>query len=84
MPIPIPETTESEREFIARCMGNETMVQDFEDNAQRYAICIREFNKEAPMDTAPMDGEGEQPEEETVEIPFSLFVELVMNQKPKV
>lgn len=83
MPIPTPEPTESEREFIARCMGNETMVQDFEDNAQRYAICIREFNKEMPMEGEPMDNEGDKPEEDTVEIPMSLLVELIMNQKSK-
>lgn len=83
MPIPTPNADESEREFISRCMGDETMVNDFEDTAQRYAICIREFNKADPMEGEPMDGEGDKPEEETVEVPLSVFVDLIMNQKPK-
>ena len=38
MPIPTPNENESEGEFIERCMGDETMVDEYE-SSQRRAIC---------------------------------------------
>lgn len=43
MPLPTPTPTESQEEFTSRCMGDATMNNDFPDNAQRYAICISQF-----------------------------------------
>lgn len=40
MPIPKPKDNEPDKEFIARCMGNESMVKEYEDSGQRYAICV--------------------------------------------
>jgi hypothetical protein len=40
MPIPQPKDNESDKDFIARCMGNESMVEEYKDSGQRYAICI--------------------------------------------
>lgn len=40
MPIPKPNKDESTKDFIARCMGNDSMVKDYENQSQRYAICI--------------------------------------------
>jgi hypothetical protein len=45
MPIPKPNQDEKTKDFIARCMGNETMVKDYKDNGQRYAICISQTKK---------------------------------------
>ena len=39
MPIPKPTTTETEPEFMRRCMGDEVMVEDYADNGQRFAVC---------------------------------------------
>jgi|688.fasta_scaffold580177_2 hypothetical protein len=46
MPIPKPEQGEKTKDFISRCMGNETMVKDYKDNGQRYAICISQTKKD--------------------------------------
>ena len=40
MPIPTKRATESRDEFISRCMGNSTMVSEYPDVSQRYAVCI--------------------------------------------
>ena len=40
MPIPKPNNNESNKDFIARCMGNPSMNEDYKDPGQRYAICI--------------------------------------------
>ena len=47
MPVPSPKKNEKTEEFISRCMGDDTMVKDFEDNKQRYAICIRQTKEGA-------------------------------------
>lgn len=39
MPIPSPTIGEKRDPFISRCMGNEMMVGEYEDNAQRAAVC---------------------------------------------
>jgi hypothetical protein len=46
MPIPKPEQGEKTKDFIARCMGNDTMVKDYKDNGQRYAICISQTKRD--------------------------------------
>jgi hypothetical protein len=40
MPIPKPNKDESKKDFLSRCMGNDTMVKDYENPSQRYAVCI--------------------------------------------
>lgn len=40
MPIPKPRDDEQEDDFISRCMGNDTMVDEYPDNDQRLAICF--------------------------------------------
>ena len=39
MPIPKPQDDESEEDFISRCMSNDTMQEDYQDNDQRLAVC---------------------------------------------
>jgi len=53
MPIPKPKKDESEDDFIERCMGNDTMNEDYPDNKQRLAVCFSQWkNKEnKSMDT---------------------------------
>jgi len=37
--MPTPEKGEKGDALLTRCMGNPTMVKDYPDNAQRYAVC---------------------------------------------
>jgi len=39
MPMPKPKKGESKDDFLERCMGNDTMNDEFPDNDQRYAVC---------------------------------------------
>lgn len=39
MPLPKRRKGEKEKEFIQRCMSNETMASEFPDRDQRYAVC---------------------------------------------
>ena len=49
MPLPTPQGSETDQEFLDRCMGNPTMNNDFPDNAQRYAVCQSQLDKEKIM-----------------------------------
>ncbi|KKL54483.1 hypothetical protein LCGC14_2264950, partial [marine sediment metagenome] len=48
MPIPRPHDDETEKDFIARCMGDDTMNTEYPDNAQRSGVCHSQWdNKES-------------------------------------
>lgn len=44
MPIPTPLPKEQKGEFIQRCMMDDTMVREY-DQDQRYAICREQLQK---------------------------------------
>ena len=62
MPLPTPGPDETEQEFITRCAGNSTMVQEYPKQNQRLAVCHSQWRKkhEAKMDSEhePMEGMG--------------------------
>lgn len=45
MPIPVKNPGENKEKFIQRCMSDKTMVREYPDNRQRYAICISKSKK---------------------------------------
>src|SRR5690606_14958488 len=45
MPIPTPEQNETKDEFIERCMGDETMKEEYPDGGQRYAVCLAQWDE---------------------------------------
>ncbi len=45
MPLPEPNKGESQDEFVERCMGNETMKDEFPDNDQRLGVCHSQWKK---------------------------------------
>jgi len=45
MPLPTPNLYESDEDFIDRCMVDEVMVEDFEDNKQRLAVCSTQLEE---------------------------------------
>lgn len=44
MPLPEPRDGESKDDFVERCMGDDTMQEEFEDPAQRRAVCERQWD----------------------------------------
>ena len=51
MPLPKPNNNESEDDFIQRCMGNDEMVDEYDEASQRRAVCqsLWDRNKEKTM-----------------------------------
>jgi len=45
MPIPKPQKDESKKDFVQRCMENDTMVFEYEDIDQRLAICSTSYDE---------------------------------------
>ena len=45
MPLPTPSDKESKDEFIARCMADKAMNDDFPVNGQRYAVCNSQWER---------------------------------------
>lgn len=43
MPIPTPQKDETKQEFIERCMSDDTMVKEYPNKGQRYAICLTQW-----------------------------------------
>lgn len=45
MPIPQKKENEDKQQFVALCMGNETMKKEYPDQKQRVAICLGQTKK---------------------------------------
>jgi hypothetical protein len=43
MPLPKPTPTETQKEFIKRCMADTDVAQEFKELDQRYAVCIAQY-----------------------------------------
>lgn len=43
MPLPTPNSGETQDEFIERCMSDDTMVEDFPDEDQRLPVCSQQW-----------------------------------------
>jgi hypothetical protein len=50
MPIPKPHKGEDQTAWMNRCMGDETMLQDFPDNKQRVAVCLQQWRDKNKKD----------------------------------
>jgi len=46
MPLPKPKATETQKEFIQRCMVDSNMVTEFKDKDQRFAVCSQIYRDE--------------------------------------
>jgi len=49
MPLPTPRDDEDRQAFLDRCMGDDTMREEFPDDDQRFQVCRRQYG-EAPDD----------------------------------
>lgn len=45
MPIPEPTPSETESEFVGRCMADSKMLAEYPDPSQRYAVCRAQLDK---------------------------------------
>ena len=51
MPIPRPTSSETEKDFIDRCMSDSVMVSEFPDADQRLAVCTVQNTYDGPLNT---------------------------------
>lgn len=54
MPLPQRGEKETKEEFISRCMSDDKVNEEFPDNSQRYAVCIRQSGKTSAMEEADL------------------------------
>ena len=50
MPLPKPRKDEEKDAFIDRCMGDEVMVEEYEDESQRRAVCETQWDESKKED----------------------------------
>lgn len=53
MPLPKPKEGESQDDFISRCMSNETMKDEYDDNDQRLAVCYSLWEQDKKTEKPP-------------------------------
>jgi hypothetical protein len=58
MPLPIPNSNESEQEFVSRCMIDEKMKVEYPTEDQRYAICAHQFGVQLAARRVSFDYDG--------------------------
>jgi HK97 family phage prohead protease len=71
MPLPVPNSDETEEEFMGRCMANETMMTDFDDQKQRTAVCYSQFSEGRRKDE-PLNGKSSNAKRETKTFSFDI------------
>lgn len=49
MPIPTPESRDDRATFMRRCMEDTTMLVEYPNEAQRYAVCITQWHDRRSM-----------------------------------
>lgn len=57
MPMPKPRSGEKKDDFINRCMGDNTMVSDFESTGQRFAVCLSQWERRNKDDSQSKENE---------------------------
>ncbi len=62
MPIPKPNKDESKDDFVSRCMSDDVMKSEYDDDDQRVAICMSQWKKK--------EKKASDPKYETRQIPF--------------
>ena len=67
MPIPKPHKDESKKDFLKRCMSDEIMVKDFEDEKQRFAVCNTQWDEKKSVEPEEKDEAIIKPEEKKEE-----------------
>lgn len=59
MPIPKPNVGESEKDYLDRCMGNDTILSEYPTTDQRVAVCLGKYNEgkmeEQQFETGQLD-----------------------------
>ncbi len=50
MPLPKPNSGETEEDFMGRCMGDDKVVSEYPSRTQRAAVCLSSYGKSEPKE----------------------------------
>ena len=56
MPIPTPSPIQSKQAFLSSCMADATMVSEYPEEPQRYAVCLGAWDNGRGTQTLTVDG----------------------------
>lgn len=73
MPLPRPQSDETEEDFLDRCVSNDTMEEEFENEDQRYAVCQSIWDNKSNKRSETMKYKSFQAEMEVVDINKGIF-----------
>lgn len=75
MPIPKPKIDESQKDFMNRCMGDDTMNKEYPDGKQRAAVCSTQWKnkKSSELTEGFRLQSGVEPKNEIMLFPFGEF-----------
>ena len=59
MPLPTPQPKENKQDFLNRCLADETMLKEYPQGVQRYAVCLTQF-KTVKLEKDKIKTEGKQ------------------------
>jgi hypothetical protein len=45
MPLPTKKKSETEQEFVSRCLADDMVQKDYKDQKQRAAVCYSQFKR---------------------------------------
>ena len=60
MPLPTPQQKESKQDFLSRCLADETMLKEYPQGVQRYAVCLTQFKTAKQQESKTKTGKKQE------------------------
>ncbi len=70
MPLPKPNSGETEADFMGRCMGDDKVVSEYPSRTQRAAVCLSSYGKSEPKENEMSD--DIEFKDETLDVKFDI------------
>jgi len=70
MPLPKPNSGETEEDFMGRCMGDDKVVSEYPSRTQRAAVCLSSYGKSEPKENEMND--DIEFKDETLDVKFDI------------
>ena len=70
MPLPKPNSGETEEDFMGRCMGDDKVVSEYPSRTQRAAVCLSSYGKSEPKENEMSD--DIEFKDETLDVKFDI------------
>jgi len=60
MPLPTPLPKENKADFLQRCLADETMLKEYPQGVQRYAVCLTQFKTAKQQESKTKTGKKQE------------------------